>query len=101
MAVLNKKFNKSSNVNPCRLIIQDLTKLVEKIKEGLGAVEDQFRFNISANFDNTSVTAESLDDFLKMDDLPDELSELNIIISIEDNVVSLRFGDYVNKLHVS
>jgi len=75
-----KEYTKSASIHPCKLNRNDLLKLIELLKEAFPFSDRKEDFTISTNLPNISIRANSIEDFLEHEDLPDKFSRLSLEI---------------------
>ena len=75
-----KRYTKSGEIHPCRLQRNDLLRLSEIVKETFPISDREEDFQVSTNLPNISINENSIEDFLKHEELPDKFNELSIEI---------------------
>ncbi len=81
-----KEYQKSGKIHPCRLEKADLSQLVEIIKKTFPISNRKEDFELSTNLPTITVRENSLEDFLKHEELPDKINRLSIrIIGWDEN----------------
>jgi len=102
-----KEYTKSGEIHPCRLQRNDLLRLSEIVKEALPISDRKEDFQVSTNLPNISINENSIEDFLKHEELPDKFNGLSIRIigwsggQQIDKSVRMAFGKNFIDLHVS
>jgi len=97
------KYTKLESIHPCRLERNDLLELIKIVKETFRVSDRKEDFEISTNLPNISIRSNSIEDFLKHEELPDELNRLsfNIIgwsknLEIDKSVRMTFYNNYIN-----
>jgi hypothetical protein len=106
---LMKEYVKSATPQPCRLKKGDLVRLAQIISDQANLADRYTKrhFRVSVDLRNVHVTAESIEDLLEQQDLPDKFTTLKIYMSESsldlnlDRVIYLRFSDSGISLEVS
>ena len=101
-----KKYQKSGKIHSCKIKKDDLLKLIEIIKETFPDSDRKEDFEVSTRLPNIRIHSNSIEDFLKHEELPDKLNRLSIgIIGMNqdrniDKRVELTFYDNFIDLNV-
>lgn len=99
MSAPERNFYKDTNLNTILIDKNDLLKLYELIKTAFS--EEDIRVNISTDYDNTKIKAESIDDFIAVNGIPDKLGRLGIDIYGNEKSINIMLADYRMHLSVS
>jgi len=75
-----KEYTKSESIHPCRLERNDLLELIKIVKETFSVSDRKEDFKIYANLPNITIESNSIEDFLKHEELPDKLYSLSFNI---------------------
>jgi len=75
-----QEYTKSASIHPCRLQRNALLRLIEIVKENFPISDRKQDFEVSTNLPNIRIRENSIEDFLKHDELPDKLNRLSINI---------------------
>ena len=73
-----KEYTKSGRIHPCKLERNDLLQLIKIVKETFPVSDRKDDFNVSTNLPNISIRENSIEDFLKHEELPDKFNRLSI-----------------------
>jgi hypothetical protein len=101
-----KEYRKRIELGPCRLEKADLLKLAKLVKETLTISGRKEDFEISTLLPNINIKENSIEDFLKHEELPDKFDDLSIEAigrdarADVDKSITLEFASYGNTVYV-
>ena len=98
-----KKYTKLESIHPCRLERNDLLELIKIVKETFPVSGRKEDFEIYTTLPNISISSNSIEDFLKHEELPDELNKLSFNIigwsknrEIDKSVRMTFYNNYID-----
>ena len=98
-----KEYTKSGSIHPCKLERNDLLKLVKIVKETSPISERKEDFEISTNLPNIAIRSNSIEDFLKHEELPDKFNRLSFRIigwsenrEIDKSIQMIFYDNFIN-----
>lgn len=98
-----KEYTKSGDIHPCRLERNDLLELIKIIKETLPVSDRKEDFKISTNLPDIHISSNSIEEFLKHEELPDKFDRLTLNVvgwsknrEIDKSIRITFYGNYIN-----
>jgi len=98
-----KKYTKSRSIHPCRLEKNDLLELIKIAKETFPTSDSKEDFVISTNLPDIHISSNSIEEFLKHEELPDKFNRLSLTIigwsenrEIDKSVRMTFYDNYIN-----